>query len=113
MDDGILEICSLSNVAENGFMPREALTVVCREYFELRVVGVNRLYAARGANASVDLLVRIWDNPAADVGTYVVLEDGRQYRVDAVQVLTDDDGLRVRDLTLVRLGANYDVIRNA
>ena len=38
-----------------------------------------------------------------------MLEGNIQYRIDNVQQLLDDDGLRVTDLTLRRLDSNYDV----
>lgn len=109
LDSGLLTIYSLENVAPAGFKPRQALRAVESDYYEERTVGVTRLYAARGANASIDLLVRIWDTTEAQVNRYVIPENGNQYRIDAVQILTDDDGLRCRDLTLVRVEENYDV----
>lgn len=109
LDSGLLTIYSLENVAPAGFKPRQALQTVESAYYEERTIGVNRLYAARGANAAIDMLVRIWDTAAAQVNRYVIPEDGLLYRIDAVQTVTDDDGLRCRDLTLVRVEDNYDV----
>jgi hypothetical protein len=40
---------------------------------------------------------------------YAVLDDAEQYRIDNVQRLKDDEGLKVVDLTLSRLEENYDV----
>jgi hypothetical protein len=39
----------------------------------------------------------------------VLLDDGNQYRIDMVQQLTDEYGLKVTDLTLYRLDQNFDV----
>lgn len=113
LDSGILTLYDLQNVAPAGFKPRQGLVYIAEEFYELRTVGVTRLYAARGANASIDVLVRTWDNPEAIVNRYVVLEDGKQYRIDAVQVVQDDDGLQCRDLTLVRLEKLYDIVPEA
>ena len=117
LDSGILTLYKLTNTAANGRMPEMKLVEYDRAYYGERTVGYNRLYAAKGVNQSIDKLIRIWRNDAVEVGDYVILEDvdlvknkPRQYRVDAVQQLTDDDGLKVTDLTLSRLEKFYDVI---
>ena len=40
---------------------------------------------------------------------YAVTEDKKQYRIDNVQHLLDEDGLKITDLTLRRLDKLYDV----
>lgn len=117
LDAGILTLYKLTNTAVNGRMPEMKLVEYDRAYYGERTVGYNRLYAAKGVNQSIDKLIRIWRNDAVEVGDYVILEDvdlvsnkPRQYRVDAVQQLTDDDGLKVTDITLDRLEKFYDVI---
>lgn len=117
LDAGILILYKLTNAAANGRMPNQKLVEFDRAYYGERTVGYNRLYAAKGVNQSIDKLIRIWRNDAVEVGDYVILEDvdlvtnkPRQYRVDAVQHLLDDDGLKVTDLTLNRLEKFYDVI---
>lgn len=77
-------------------------------YYARRTVGVTRLYAAAGANRSFDLLVRAFNTlEVPDGSQYVILENGKQYRIDAVQEMVDIDAI---DLTLVRLEENYDVV---
>ena len=109
-DDGILTFYELTNVADAGRMPVEKLVSVGTAYYGRRTVGVTRLYAARGANASVDVLARCYNTPTVPKGTkramFVILEDGCQYRIDAVQEQPDLDAV---DLTLVRLEDFYDV----
>lgn len=93
-------------------MPVEQLVTVGTAYYGRRVVGVNRMYAAAGANRSVDVLVRCYNTPCVPEGEngkpalFVILEDGKQYRIDMIQEMTDLDAV---DLTLVRLGDFYDV----
>lgn len=60
-------------------------------------------------NEQVDMLVRIWSDTSIRIGMFAVLEGNVQYRIDNVQQLFDEDGLRVTDLTLRRLDSNYDV----
>ena len=110
LDSGILTLYTLANTAENGRMPKMQLVTRDRAYYGERTVGYNRLYAAKGVNQQVDKLVRIWRDESVQAGEYVVLEDLKQYRIDAVQHLYDDDGLKVTDLTLSRLEKFYDVL---
>lgn len=110
LDSGIVTVYELKNTAKPGEMPKEALQRLNSFYFGRRSIGYNRLYAAQGVNKQIDLLIRIW---RADVtaGQYAII-DGIQYRVDAVQQLTDNTGLAVTDLTLEKLGAFYDIVDN-
>lgn len=107
--DGLLKLYRLANTVPKGLMPREKLVYLSDEYFEERMVGYNRQYAALGVDQKVDALVRIWRNDQVMVNDYAVLDDN-QYRIDFIQHLSDEDGLPVTDLTLSRLGENYDVL---
>ena len=109
--DGTLRIYSLENTAAPGEMPREMLVETIPEdlYYSDRVIGVTRLYAAKGANQQISKLVRIWDVPV-EIGNYAVLDEQDQYRIDAIQPAKDDVGLKVVDLTLVREEDYYEVL---
>lgn len=109
LDSGILSLYTLQNTSENGRMPVNQLVLQEEAYYKERTVGFNRLYAAKGVNQQIDKLVRIWRNEDVEVNWYVILEDEKQYRVDAVQHLYSDDGLKITDLTLSRLESFYDV----
>lgn len=122
MDAGVVTICTLENTAAAGDMPKPKLVPLMYEdeeltwQFEERTVGMNRQYQAKGVSERVDMLIRIWRAPVR-IGMYAVLtdydgqenEDGDQYRIDNVQQLIDDHGLKVTDLTLYRLEEYYDV----
>ena len=113
MDAGHITVCDLINAGESGQMPREVLSAVTEADFEERVIGINRQYAAKGVNEQVDLLIRIWREPAARIGMYAVLTESDydgQYRIRNVQHLLDDDRLKVTDITLERLNRNYEVL---
>lgn len=120
LDDGVMYICTLTNTAKKGGMPKETLTRTKKYWFGQRSVGYNRQYAAMGVNQRVDMLVRIPYDPKITIGMYAVLGNGEQYRIDNVQmggdytysgtVLTGSgEELRYTDLTLQRLEALYDV----
>lgn len=109
--DGTLRIYALKNTAAPGEMPREMLVETIPEdlYYSDRVIGVTRLYAAKGANQQISKLVRIWDVPI-EIGNYAVLDRQDQYRIDVIQPAKDDEGLKVVDLTLVREENHYEVL---
>lgn len=112
MDAGTLKVCELTNTAANGAMPVEELSEIASAYYEDRVVGYGRYFAAKGVNEQVDLTVRSWRLPEARAGLYAVLSDGEndgQYRIVQVQHLLNEDGLKVTDLSLARLEANYEL----
>ena len=116
MDAGTLKVCSLTNVADNGAMPVEILTPVASSYYEDRVVGYGRYFAAKGVNEQVDLTVRSWRLQEARAGMYAVLSYGEndgQYRIVQVQHLLNEDGLKVTDLSLARLEAYYELADEA
>lgn len=108
--DGTLRIYTLQNTAAAGAMPVDRLVQKYSEdvYYSDRVIGFSRQYAAMGADQFISKLVRIWDMPV-EAGEYAVI-DGVQYRIDMVQRLKDEDGLKVVDLTLSKLEDRYDCI---
>jgi hypothetical protein len=107
--EGTLKICNLQDTAGPGEMPTEKLVVQSYHYYGDRTIGYGRQYAAMGVEQQVDRLVRIWRDESVHVRQYALLDDGQQYRIDMVQHLTDEDGLKVTDLTLFRLDDNFDV----
>lgn len=109
LDNGIVTVCKLKNVAQAGQMPKETLIPFAKHYYGERIVGYGRQYAAKGVSEQVDMLIRIWEDRSVRIGMYAVIEGEGQLRIDNVQHLTDDDGLRVTDLTLSRLEELYDV----
>ena len=104
-DAGLLKIYSLENTAAAGAKPVDKLVSLGTAFYDELMIGVTRLYAARGANAKVDALVRCYNTSIAEVGLYVILEDDKQYQIDAVQ--KHDDSV---DLTLVKVEDYYEVV---
>lgn len=108
---GYCEICTVTNTADSGDLPVEKLTVLDTAYYEKRTVGYNRMYAAMGANQSIDLLIRVFNMevPTANKELYVVFpdDDSVQYRISMMQEIVDQEAL---DLTLERMDALYEVV---
>lgn len=109
--EGILWICTLQNVAEAGYMPVDKLVPTEEAYYRKRTVGYNRMYAALGANKSIDMLVRCFNISVPEYARelYVVFPDDNsvQYRVSMIQEIVDEGAV---DLTLERMEDLYDVI---
>lgn len=109
LDSGLLRICRIDAAENAGGLPKETLVQLSTHFYGERTVGYRRMYAAMGVNEQVDMLVRIWQDRAVRVGMVAVLEDGEQLRVNGVQQTVDEDGIKVTDLSLARLEANYDI----
>lgn len=108
--EGILNICTLTNTAEAGYMPVDKLVTVETAYYRKRTVGYNRMYAAMGANKNIDLLVRCFNISVPDYSrelyVYFPDDDSVQYRVSMIQEIVDEGAI---DLTLERLEDLYEV----
>ena len=105
-DAGILKLYNLVCTTTSGDAPVEKLQEVGSAFYAEKTVGYNRIYAARGANESIDAVVRCYNTEVPHSAKYAVLEDGNQYQITVKQKIVDEDAT---DLTLVRLEDYYDV----
>ena len=105
--EGIVKICKIENISQSGRMPVEKLVEIGSAYYRKRTMGYNRLYAAMGANQSIDMLIRCFNMEAPREPEIYAVFDEEQYRVSMMQEIVDE---RCLDLTLQRLEENYDVI---
>lgn len=119
-DGGLANIYKIGNASAAGDTPKEGLTFYQSFYFEEKTIGMTRAYAAMQADSKIDRLISIWqDRLVTDQCVCVVLdgsqfddgiEVGVQYRIVRAEHKTNNDGLRISDLTLERLdGGLYDV----
>lgn len=107
-DQGILNFYDLKNTSTAGAMPKERLVdLEMPAYYAEKTIGYNRMYAAKGANYKLDVLVHVYNTRLPEDAKYVILEDGRQYRIGDVQVIVDEDAI---ELSLERLNKNYEVL---
>lgn len=107
-DDGIVKIYSIGNIAANGKEPKEGLVAYESFYFGFDTLGINRYYTALQANQQIESVINIpgWNtlNPAKHIA---VMENGDQFRIQMVQTMLDEDGLRITRLSLERLAKAY------
>jgi hypothetical protein len=104
-EQGLLTIYSLENVAPKGLKPSMKLVEVGKAFYQERQVGVQRMYAALGANHRIDSLLRCYNTEIMD-GMVVIPTDGKQYQVDATQKVIGKDSV---DITLVRVDKLYEI----
>ncbi len=106
-DEGILKFYNLQNTGQQGAIPQEQLVYLeVDAYYANRTIGFQRLYAAKGQNYQLDKLVRCYNTVLPEEAKYVILEDSRQYRIEDINVIVDEDAI---DLSLSRLGDYYEV----
>ena len=98
--------------AYTGGMPHEVLTYLGWTYYGERTVSHTRLYEALGADCKIDKIVRIPDRVTVQVGWYVILEDGEQYRINALSPVIVASNVRATELTLVKVEDRYDIARD-
>ena len=107
-DDGLISILTLESVEEPGDMPKEQYVQKSQHFFGERTVGISRQYQAKSVNEQVDRLVRTWEDRTIQIGMHAQIDE-EQYRIDNVQHLKDEDGLKVTDITLRRLDELYEI----
>ena len=106
-DEGILKFYNLTSTAQAGAMPKEKLVYLNIDaFYSNKTIGFQRLYAAKGGNYRLDKLVRAWATVIPEDAKYVILEDGRQYRIGDINAIVDEDAI---DLSLERLEKYYEV----
>ena len=112
--DGIVYLAELTNIADVGDMPRDRLQYVARFWYEERMIGLQRQYAAKGAREQIDMIIRIREmKHTARIGLYAVLGNGDHFRIQNVSRGYDDEhGLKFTELTLERLDCLYEIRYN-
>ena len=109
LDDGVLKIFSVENIADQGMKPVYGLKFKSRHYFGFETVGVQRYYTAMKANSRISDLVSIWEDRSITPADICIMEDGNQYRCSFIQHMKDEEGLRITKITLERMNEEYVV----
>lgn len=101
-NDGVVEIYTITDGAQDGTLPRPVLTLRERLHYQERRLGIARNYQAAQNQIRVERVIRV-PRPLAPITSQdeAVTEDGRRYRIDMVQEVTDV-WPRSLDLTLAK-----------
>ncbi len=110
-NSGVVTVYRVTDGARPGFAPAPVLEKKAVLRYEEQRLGLTRLYLSRQNQVRVEKVIRVPSGPEVSSQDVAVTEDGRQYRIDAVQ-LAD----RVRppslDLTLTKAEQVYDVSKS-
>ena len=111
LNDGMVRICDVVNVAEPGLLPVKKLHPKVALRYENQRVGINRFYSGMQNQIQVDKVIRV---PKAIVVTnkdIAVTENGQEYRIEQVQDVLDVCPVCL-DLTLSRIDQEdaYDLV---
>lgn len=107
-NSGVVTVYRVEDGAEPGFAPAPVLQKkAALRYEELRL-GLTRLYLGRQNNVRVEKVIRVPKGSEVSSQDVAVTEDGRQYRIDAVQ-LVDGVWPPSLDLTLAKVEQVYEI----
>lgn len=108
-NDGLLTVYAVANVSKPGYRPVEGLSKkVSLRYAEQRL-GIQRYYSSLQNQIQVERVLRVPRHGDVNSQDVAITEDGRQYRIDLVQLA---DGIYPPsvDLTLTRIDQEYEVL---
>lgn len=111
-DDGIVKIYTVTNSAPAGLMPVETLSEdpVYTLRYEERSFGIQRYYSARQNQIQIERVLRVPRVPNVTNQNVAITQDGKKYRIDWVQPLTDVYPASM-DLTLVKYEQKAEVVQ--
>lgn len=106
-NSGLLTIYQLEDVAPPGYAPKMRLCEKVKLRYEEQRLGINRLYLSRQNQIEISRVVRTMWRKEVSTQDVAVTEDGRQYRIDTVQVVQNVWPASM-DLSLVKIEQVYD-----
>lgn len=107
-EDGLVTIYAVTDGAAPGYKPKPSLAKRMTLRYEERRLGIQRYYEGQQNQVQIERVIRVPRVPAVNSQDVAVTEDGRQYRVDLVQIVTDVFPASM-DLTLSRIDQKYEV----
>lgn len=108
-NDGVVKIYDVTNIAVNGAMPVEKLTLKQTLRYKERTVGLNRYWTALQANVRVSYVLRCQRLRGVSTQDVAIPNDGTQYRIVQIQY-PEDINPPVMDLTLEKISQKYEVV---
>lgn len=108
-NDGLVQIWSVKDAAQPGHLPVERLDQQkdTLRYEEQRL-GIQRYYTGKQNQVNIERVIRVPRTNRISSQDVAVLEDGKQYRIDLVQAVTEVYPPSV-DLTLARIEQKFEV----
>lgn len=106
--DGVVKIYTVTNSAQPGYQPVPALTLKCTLRYEEQRLGIQRYYSGRQNQVEIERVLRVPRYGGITNQDVAVTEDGRQFRVDMVQNVTDVYPASL-DITLAKIEQEIEV----
>lgn len=107
-NDGIVNVYSVTNIAQAGYKPKQGLVLKVNLRFDEQRLGINRLYMSRQYQAEIERLIRVQRvNNISSQDVAVI--DGRQFKIDTVQSVKDIYPPSL-DLALTKIEQEYEVM---
>lgn len=107
-NDGLVTVYSITDVSKPGYKPSIALLKKIELRYEEQRLGIQRYYQGMQNQVQIDRVIRT--QMAGDINSQdvAITEDGKQYRINLVQVVSNSYPLSV-DITLQRIDQKYEV----
>lgn len=100
-NDGIVDICTVTDKAEPGYLPRPVLSKLCTLRYAEQRLGISRYYSAKQNQIQVERVLRVPRAAPVTNQCVAITEDGAKYGIDLVQAVKDVYPPSL-DLTLVQ-----------
>lgn len=107
-NDGVVTIYTVTNSAQPGYQPVPTLTLKCKLRYEEQRLGIQRYYSGRQNQVEIERVLRVPRYGGITNQDVAVTEDGRQFRVDMVQNVTDVYPASL-DITLAKIEQKIEV----
>ncbi|MFR1239572.1 hypothetical protein [Alistipes sp.] len=107
-NDGVVTVYCETDAAKSGFKPQPSLKPKLTLRYEERRLGLQRYYEGRQNQAQLERVLRVPRAGSVSSQDVAITEDGKQYRIDLVQAVTDVYPPSM-DLTLARIEQKYEV----
>lgn len=106
--DGVVAIYTVKDVAQPGYQPKPQITLKCKLRYEEQRLGIQRYYSGRQNQVEIERVLRVPRYGGITNQDVAVTEDGRQFRIDMVQNVTDVYPASL-DLTLAKIEQEIEV----
>lgn len=106
--DGVVAIYTVKDVAQPGYQPKPQTTLKCKLRYEEQRLGIQRYYSGRQNQVEIERVLRVLRYGGITNQDVAVTEDGRQFRIDMVQNVTDVYPASL-DLTLAKIEQEIEV----
>lgn len=104
--DGIVQICTVTNIAEEGDRPKDGLHPMYTLPFDYKTVGCDRYWKAAQADVKISIAISVPFRPKISTQSIAIMGDDTQYYIRQAQRITDTRPQTLK-LSLEKVVENY------